>query len=122
MSVYRLARRIVAVLLAAAAAVAGSQLGASVAVGASGQPAAATGNRQGNPQAAPPRLAPATQCAPTADLPATTTPVAYWSTEARCAIVPPSALLGAVNGDARTRAPGPAASNPQSARAPARAC
>jgi hypothetical protein len=91
MSVYRLARRMVAVLLAAAAAVAGSQLGASVAVGASGQPAAATGNRQGNPQAAPPRLAPATQCAPTADFPATTTPVAYWSTEARCAIVPPSA-------------------------------
>jgi hypothetical protein len=29
---------------------------------------------------------------------------------------------GRVSGDARTRAPGPAASNPQAARAPARAC
>jgi PAP2 superfamily len=34
---------------------------------------------------------PATQCAPAAGFPAATTPVAYWSTEARCAIVPPSA-------------------------------
>jgi PAP2 superfamily len=34
---------------------------------------------------------PATQCAPTAAFPAATTPVAYWSTEARCAIVPPTA-------------------------------
>jgi len=33
----------------------------------------------------------ATQCAPVAGFPAATTPVAYWSTEARCAIVPPSA-------------------------------
>lgn len=91
MSVYRLPRRMVTVLLVAAAAVVGSGLAASVAVGASGQPAAATGNRQGNPQAVPPSLAPATQCAPTAGFPAATTPVAYWSTEARCAIVPPSA-------------------------------
>ena len=91
MSVYRLPRRMVAVLLVAAAAVVGSQLGASVAVGASGQPAAATGNGPGNPQAVPPSLGPATQCAPTAGFPAATTPVAYWSTEARCAIVPPSA-------------------------------
>ena len=57
MSVYRLPRRMVAVLLVAAAAVVGSRLGASVAVGASGQPAAATGNSQGNPQAVPPSLA-----------------------------------------------------------------
>jgi hypothetical protein len=34
---------------------------------------------------------PATQCAPAAAFPAATTPVAYWSTEARCAIVPPTA-------------------------------
>jgi len=32
---------------------------------------------------------PATQCAPAAKYPAATTPVAFWSTEARCAIVPP---------------------------------
>jgi hypothetical protein len=32
---------------------------------------------------------PATQCAPGANYPAATTPVAFWSTEARCAIVPP---------------------------------
>ena len=31
---------------------------------------------------------PTTQCAPAADYPAATTPVAFWSTEARCAIVP----------------------------------
>ena len=37
--------------------------------------------------AAPPQ----TQCAPTAAMPAATTAVAYWSTEARCAIVPPAA-------------------------------
>jgi hypothetical protein len=35
--------------------------------------------------------APATQCAPVAGFAAATTPVAYWSTEARCAIVPPTA-------------------------------
>ena len=34
---------------------------------------------------------PATQCAPAAGFPAAMTPVAYWSTEARCAIVPPTA-------------------------------
>jgi hypothetical protein len=32
---------------------------------------------------------PTTQCAPAANYPAATTPVAFWSTEARCAIVPP---------------------------------
>ena len=31
-----------------------------------------------------------TQCAPAAAIPAATTPVAFWSTEARCAIVPPA--------------------------------
>ena len=31
---------------------------------------------------------PQTQCAPGAAMPAAMTPVAYWSTEARCAIVP----------------------------------
>jgi hypothetical protein len=33
----------------------------------------------------------AAQCAPAANYPAATTPVAFWSTEARCAIVPPGA-------------------------------
>ena len=31
---------------------------------------------------------PTTQCQPTANYPAATTPIAFWSTEARCAIVP----------------------------------
>jgi len=34
---------------------------------------------------------PTTQCSPAANYPAATNPVAYWSTEARCAIVPASA-------------------------------
>jgi len=34
---------------------------------------------------------PATQCAPAAGFPAATTQVAFWSTEPRCAIVPPTA-------------------------------
>ncbi|MFL5860996.1 MAG: vanadium-dependent haloperoxidase [Solirubrobacteraceae bacterium] len=34
---------------------------------------------------------PATQCAPAAAFAAASTPVAYWSTETRCAIVPPAA-------------------------------
>ena len=34
---------------------------------------------------------PVTQCAAAAGFPAAMTPVAYWSTEARCAIVPPTA-------------------------------
>ncbi|MDA0158849.1 vanadium-dependent haloperoxidase [Solirubrobacter ginsenosidimutans] len=34
---------------------------------------------------------PATQCSPTANYAAATNPVAYWSTEARCAVVPASA-------------------------------
>lgn len=38
--------------------------------------------------AAPP---PSTQCSPAANYPAATNPVAFWSTEARCAIVPVSA-------------------------------
>jgi hypothetical protein len=42
---------------------------------------------------------PTTQCAPAAGYPAATTPVAFWSTEARCAIVPsgPGGALGAEN-------------------------
>jgi hypothetical protein len=43
--------------------------------------------------------APSTQCAPTANYPAATTPVAFWSTEARCAIVPagPGGVFGSEN-------------------------
>jgi hypothetical protein len=42
---------------------------------------------------------PATQCNPLAGYPAATTPVAFWSTEARCAIVPagPGGIFGAEN-------------------------
>ncbi len=42
---------------------------------------------------------PATQCAPTAHYPAAPTTVAFWSTEARCAIVPagPAGVFGAEN-------------------------
>jgi hypothetical protein len=42
---------------------------------------------------------PATQCAPAASLPPAHGPVAYWSTETRCAIVPPgpAGLFGAEN-------------------------
>ena len=42
---------------------------------------------------------PTTQCAPAAHYPAATTPVAFWSTEARCAIVPagPGGVFGAEN-------------------------
>jgi hypothetical protein len=42
---------------------------------------------------------PATQCAPAANYPAATTPVVFWSTEARCAIVPagPGGIFGAEN-------------------------
>jgi hypothetical protein len=38
--------------------------------------------------AGPSAGAPATQCTPTAGYPAAQTPIAFWSTEARCAIVP----------------------------------
>jgi hypothetical protein len=47
----------------------------------------------GSSAGAPP---PATQCAPAAQFAAATTPVGFWSTEARCAVVPAGA--GAVNG------------------------
>ena len=49
--------------------------------------------------AAPGAGAPATQCAPPAGYPAAQTPVAFWSTEARCAIVPagPGGVFGAEN-------------------------
>jgi hypothetical protein len=42
---------------------------------------------------------PQTQCAPAAKYPAATTPVAFWSTEARCAIVPagPGGIFGSEN-------------------------
>jgi hypothetical protein len=42
---------------------------------------------------------PATQCARPANYPAATTPVAFWSTEARCAIVPagPGGIFGSEN-------------------------
>jgi hypothetical protein len=42
---------------------------------------------------------PSTQCAPAAGYPAAATPVAFWSTEARCAIVPagPGGVFGAEN-------------------------
>jgi PAP2 superfamily len=42
---------------------------------------------------------PATQCAPAANYPAATTPVAFWSTEARCAIIPagPGGVFGSEN-------------------------
>jgi len=43
--------------------------------------------------------APTTQCAPAANYPAEATPVAFWSTEARCAIVPagPGGIFGTEN-------------------------
>ena len=49
--------------------------------------------------AAPGAGALATQCAPPAGYPAAQTPVAFWSTEARCAIVPagPGGIFGAEN-------------------------
>jgi hypothetical protein len=42
---------------------------------------------------------PATQCVPAANYPAARTPVAFWSTEARCAIVPagPGGIFGSEN-------------------------
>ena len=42
---------------------------------------------------------PTTQCEPTANYPAAPTPVAFWSTEARCAIVPagPGGIFGSEN-------------------------
>jgi hypothetical protein len=50
--------------------------------------------------ASPPTTTPpTTQCVPAADYPAATTPVAFWSTEARCAIVPagPGGIFGSEN-------------------------
>ena len=43
--------------------------------------------------------APTTQCSPAANYPAAPTPVAFWSTEARCAIVPagPGGIFGSEN-------------------------
>ena len=50
------------------------------------------------PTTAPPAT-PTTQCAPVANYPAATTVVAFWSTEARCAIVPagPGGVFGSEN-------------------------
>ncbi len=43
--------------------------------------------------------APPTQCAPAANYPAAATPVAFWSTEARCAVIPagPAGVFGSEN-------------------------
>jgi len=82
-----------------AVAVAGALIAMLVAVGASGaarhHPGTATPHLIGHETA----NAPATQCAPAAGYPAATTPVAFWSTEARCAIVPagPSGIFGSEN-------------------------
>ena len=73
-----------AVVAASAAVVAG----AAIVGGGLGAAAAPT------PAAAP--TTPTTQCVPAASYPAATTPIAFWSTEARCAIVP--AGPGGVNG------------------------
>ena len=74
-------------------------LGAVASVGA-GRDAGAT---------PPPTTAPTTQCAPAASYPAARTAVAFWSTEARCAIVPagPGAIFGSENFG--TKFPGEAA-------------
>src|SRR5262245_29320774 len=59
--------------------------------------------------AASPTAAPTTQCAPASHYPAASTPVAFWSTEARCAIVPsgPGGAFGSENFG--TKFPGEAA-------------
>jgi hypothetical protein len=61
------------------------------------------------PTASAGAAAPATQCAPGAGYPAATTAVAFWSTEARCAIVPagPNGVFGRENFG--TKFPGEAA-------------
>ena len=65
-------------------------LGAVASVGAAPAVAATP------PTTTPP---PTTQCAPVAQFPAARTPVAFWSTEARCAIVPagPGGVFGSEN-------------------------
>jgi len=59
--------------------------------------------------AAAPTAGPGTQCARAASYPAETTPVAFWSTEARCAILPrgPNGIFGTEN--LGTNLPGDAA-------------
>ena len=49
---------------------------------------------------------PTTQCAPAANYPAATTPVAFWSTEARCAIVPAGPGGDLRRGELRQQVPG----------------
>jgi hypothetical protein len=87
------------VAVAVAVGVAGALIAVLGAVGAAGA-------ARHDPRTATLRLighettnAPATQCAPAAAYPAATTPVAFWSTEARCAIVPPgpAGVFGAEN-------------------------
>ena len=75
-------------------------LGAVASVGAAPAVAATP------PTTTPP---PTTQCAPVAQFPAARTPVAFWSTEARCAIVPagPGGVFGSENFG--TKFPGEAA-------------
>ena len=57
------------------------------------------GSGVGAAAAPTPTAGPTTQCAPAASYPAATTPVAFWSTEARCAIVPagPGGIFGVEN-------------------------
>ena len=61
------------------------------------------------PPTSPTSPSPPTQCAPVANYPAARTPVAFWSTEARCAIVPagPGGVFGPE--DFGTKFPGEAA-------------
>jgi len=61
------------------------------------------------PPTSPTSPSPPTQCAPVANYPAARTPVAFWSTEARCAIVPagPGGVFGPENFG--TKFPGEAA-------------
>ena len=71
-------------------------VGAAAVVAAGGFVGTGAGAVAGPPA---PTAAPTTQCAPAANYPAATTPVAFWSTEARCAIVPggPGGAFGVEN-------------------------
>jgi hypothetical protein len=85
-----------------------SRLALVVAVlGAVASVGAGPGLGTGVPATRPPT--PTTQCAPVANYPAARSPVAFWSTEARCAIVPagPGGIFGAENFG--TKFPGEAA-------------
>ena len=71
--------------------------------------AAVTSVGAGTAAGAAPLSPPTTQCAPLAQYPAASAPVAFWSTEARCAIVPtgPGGVFGSENFG--TKFPGEAA-------------